>query len=486
MRRLRVAAALTAVSAALGTCVVGAVPAMAAGTSVTPGTVTPNPATAGSNSTYTVPFTATTAIPTAGTITLVGPAETDFSVSSASYSIVVDHSHSAAVASVAVSPSGGSPTNNQVQITLGTSNVAAGDLVTVTAAETTNPQGAGTTYQLQESTSTDTVPASSPDYAIMASTPASINVTQGDQQSAEVNHAFGTLLAAQVLDAYQNPVNGAQVTFDAPGPPTTSSPSGTFAACPDNVGGGSPTPANDCITHTNSSGVATASVFTANSHASATSTTYYPVTATVATGTGPQQATFHLANTATPVPQVSPGPVSATPSTEGSTVAVYKLHFETDDAIPDGSTILFTAPAGTTFPAPTCDPTGVVGCSPADYKVTFGASSGSDTANTVAVTGVTVTGGKSVSIQVGPALPPGTAIATKQFVEVTISGVGNPTVANPAYSIAESDGADTQAVASGTYPITPGPAATVTAVSGPGGPATVQTAFAQPLVALVE
>jgi len=77
--------------------------------------------------------------------------------------------------------------------------------------------------------------------------PASITATAGTPQSTTVNTAFPTNLAATVQDIYGNPIPGKIVTFDAP----TTGPSGTFA-------GGVNT------AKTNSSGVATAAVFTAN------------------------------------------------------------------------------------------------------------------------------------------------------------------------------------------------------------------------------
>ena len=99
----------------------------------------------------------------------------------------------------------------------------------------------------------------------------SIAVSAGSPQSATVNTNFATNLAAIVTDQFGNPVYGVTVNFVAPG----SGPSGSFS--------GSPTP-------TNTSGVATAQTFKANTKAGV-----YTVTAT-ATGVN-GTASFSLTNT---------------------------------------------------------------------------------------------------------------------------------------------------------------------------------------------
>jgi len=109
-----------------------------------------------------------------------------------------------------------------------------------------------------------------------AGPPASIAATAGTPQSAVVNKPFATNLAATVKDSFGNPVPGATVTFTAPG----SGASGTFAGAVNTA-------------TTNSAGVATAAVFTANSTAGA-----YTVTAGVGTfTTNPGFALTNLAGT---------------------------------------------------------------------------------------------------------------------------------------------------------------------------------------------
>ncbi len=80
-------------------------------------------------------------------------------------------------------------------------------------------------------------------------TPASITATAGTPQTTNINTAFATQLQATVRDAGTNPISGIGVTFTAP----ASGASGKFAN-------------NTATTNatTNASGVATATVFTAN------------------------------------------------------------------------------------------------------------------------------------------------------------------------------------------------------------------------------
>ncbi|MGB8662269.1 MAG: Ig-like domain repeat protein, partial [Candidatus Acidiferrum sp.] len=117
------------------------------------------------------------------------------------------------------------------------------------------------------------------DYSLTntAGTPASVTATAGGTQSAAINTAFGTLLAATVKDSGGNLLPGVSVVFTAPG----TGASGTFA---------NGTATTTAIT--NGSGVATATVFTAN----ATAGGPYTVTGTVAGVTG--AADYSLTNTA--------------------------------------------------------------------------------------------------------------------------------------------------------------------------------------------
>jgi hypothetical protein len=155
-----------------------------------------------------------------------------------------------------------------------------------------------------------------------AGPPASIAVTAGTPQTATVNTAFATNLAATVEDIYGNPVPSQTVTFSAP----TSGPSGTFA-------GGVNTAKTSAL------GVATAPVFTANTAAGA-----YTVTAAI--GAFTTNPGFDLTNVAG-----SPAAVTATGGTPQTaainTAFAQPLTATVTDAFGNpvaGATVTFTAP----------------------------------------------------------------------------------------------------------------------------------------------
>jgi hypothetical protein len=103
----------------------------------------------------------------------------------------------------------------------------------------------------------------------------SITATSGAGQSATVSTAFTNPLAATVTDSYGNLKSGVSVTFSAP----SSGASATFAS------GGNCTSnpqTYQCVATTNSSGVATSSIFTANAGQGT-----YNVSATASAGSNP-------------------------------------------------------------------------------------------------------------------------------------------------------------------------------------------------------
>jgi len=163
-----------------------------------------------------------------------------------------------------------------------------------------------------------------------AGAPASITATAGTPQSATVNTAFATQLAATVVDAYGNPVAGATVTFNAP----ASGAGGTFAG-------------NVNTATTNAQGIATAPVFTANTTAGA-----YAVTATVGTHTtSPGFALTNVAGAPAAIAATAGTPQTATVNTAFATdlAATVKDSFGNLVA---GATVTFNAPgsgAGGTF-----------------------------------------------------------------------------------------------------------------------------------------
>jgi 5-hydroxyisourate hydrolase-like protein (transthyretin family) len=165
----------------------------------------------------------------------------------------------------------------------------------------------------------------SPGFALTnaAGAPAAIAATAGTPQTATVNTAFATAMAAMVTDGFGNPVSGATVTFNAPG----SGASGTFA-------GGVNTAT------TNSLGVATAAAFTANTTAGS-----YTVTATA--GTVTTNPGFALTNQAG-----APASIAATGGTPQSatidTAFAKRLTATVKDSFGNpvaGATVTFNAPS---------------------------------------------------------------------------------------------------------------------------------------------
>jgi hypothetical protein len=198
---------------------------------------------------------------------------------------------------------------------------------------TTNAKGVATAPVFTANTAagaytvTATVGAhtTSPGFALTNApgSPATITATAGTPQTATVNTAFATNLAATVVDSFGNVVPGATVTFNAP----ASGASGTFA-------GGVNTAA------TNSQGVATAAMFTANTKAGS-----YTVTA--GTGTVTTSPGFALTNQAGAPASIATS--NGTPQTAAvNTAFAQHLAAVVKDAFGNpvaGVTVTFKAPA---------------------------------------------------------------------------------------------------------------------------------------------
>lgn len=151
---------------------------------------------------------------------------------------------------------------------------------------------------------------------------ASISAYSGSGQTTPVGTAFPNPLVAKVLDQYSNPVSGATVTFT---PPAQSGPSGTFA-------GGVNTAT------TNSSGLATSAVFTANNNAGS-----YTVSAAVQ-GVTPT-ASFSLTNSP-PAPVITVSSGSGQQATVGTAFANPLVALVMQGGSPlSGATVTFTAPS---------------------------------------------------------------------------------------------------------------------------------------------
>ena|GEM_PF-780406 len=244
--------------------------------------------------------------------------------------------------------------------------------------------------------------------------PASITATSGASQSATINTNFANPLVAAVRDSGGNPVFGVTVTFKAP---PGSGASGIFS-----------NGLTSATAVTNASGVATSSVFTANSK-----TGSYNVTV-AATGVA-ITATFSLTNTARVPATISATSGSIQNSAINTTFAnpLAATVLDSGGNPVSGVTVTFTAPAS--------------------------GASGSF-AGSVIATVVTNASGVATS----PKITANSA-AGSYAVVATVAGVGTP--------------------ASFLLTNIAGAAASITATAGGGQSATVNTAFASPLVATV-
>jgi hypothetical protein len=214
------------------------------------------------------------------------PNETIAATSGSSQSAAVNTAFAAPL--VATVMIGGAPVSGAFVIFTAPASGASGTFAsnsTNTETDTTNASGVATSSVF---TANGTVGAQTVTASLAAATasvsfsltntsgaPASIAETSGTLQDATISTAFGAPLQATVVDSNSNPVSGASVTFAAP----ISGASGTFAS-------------NSSSTETDmtdSGGVATSSVFTANATAGA-----YAVMAAVSGVTA--AASFSLTN----------------------------------------------------------------------------------------------------------------------------------------------------------------------------------------------
>ncbi len=213
---------------------------------VTGVTASPTPLTAGASATYTVDFStsATGALANGvDTITLTGPAGTQFPLVEADYTVNGT--------ALTATPSDSASNNVTITTPVPISSLAPVVVVAGVGATATNTAIAGT-YVISVNTSIDaSQAASSPGYTIVAGAPSQVVVTSGATQSATVGTIFTNPLSATIEDSHGNPVliAGTRVTFTAP----ASGASGIFF--------------NGTITDsatTNASGVATTTPFTAD------------------------------------------------------------------------------------------------------------------------------------------------------------------------------------------------------------------------------
>jgi hypothetical protein len=188
-----------------------------------------------------------------------------------------------------------------------------------TANGTVSPSG--TPYTVTVSVNSNTALTASFSLTNLAGPPTQIAATAGSGQSIAISTAFGTLLQATVKDAGGNVASGVSVIFTAP---SGSGATGTFAGGVSTV-----------TIPTNTSGVAIAPAFTANTVAGA-----FTVTATF---TGGPTASFSLTNNAGAASSITAS--SAAQSVPINT-AFATLQATVKDAggnLVNGATVTFTA-----------------------------------------------------------------------------------------------------------------------------------------------
>jgi subtilase family serine protease len=294
---------------------------------------------------------------------------------------------------------------------------------------------------------------------IVTGSAGSVTATTGSGQSAAVSTAYATPLQATVKDSGGNLLSGVTVTFTAP----ASGASGTFA--------------NGTATTTavsNSSGVATASTFTAN--------TIVGTVSIIASASGANSATFTLSNTAG-----APASVTATAGSGQSaaistayTTALQATVKDSSGNLVSGVTVTFTAPASGasgTFATGTATTTAVTNSSGVATASTFTANTVAGTVSIVAsATGATSatftltnTAGSPASVTAtagnGQSAAISTAYATA--LQATVKdGSGNPISGVTVTFTAPASGA------SGTFANS---TATTTAVTNSSGVATAST-----------
>jgi hypothetical protein len=299
-----------------------------------------------------------------------------------------------------VTDSGGNPVSGVLVTFNAPASGASGTFACSGNSAVTNASGlatsqvftANTTAGKYTVTATANALTSNPSFALTnkPGPPASITATSGTPQSATVNTAFATKLAATVTDIYGNAVSGATVTFNAPG----SGASGTFA-------GGVNTAA------TNAQGIAKSGVFTANTTAGV-----YTVTATVgAHTTSPGFVLTNLAGPPAAIAATSGTPQNAKVNAAFATNLAATVTDSFNNPVP-GASVTFNAPGS-----------GASGTFAGGVNTATTDSQGVATAATL--TANSVAGSYTVTATVGPhTTSPGFALTNKAGAAASITATG--------------------------------------------------------------
>ncbi len=491
-------------------------------------------ATFTANTTIGGPYSVTASVSGVGTpatfalTNTVGPASSIAVVSGTPQSAQISTAFAAPLVAV-VKDAGGNPVSGVTVTFTAPGSGASGTFAGGVNTATTNSSGIATSAVFTANSTAGSYSVSAS--ASGVSTPAtfsltnnvgpasSIAVVSGTPQSARISTAFAAPLVAVVKDSGGNPVSGVTVTFGAPG----TGASGTFA-------GGVNTAT------TNSSGIATSAVFTANSTAGS-----YSVSASASGVSTP--ATFSLTNNVGPassIAVVSGTPQSARISTAFAAPLVAVVKDSGGNPV-SGVTVTFGAPgtgASGTFAGgvntATTNASGIATSATFTANTTIGGPynvtasvSGVGTPATFALTNtvgpansITVVSGTPQSAQISTAFAAPLVAVVKDAGGNPVSGVtvtftapgsgasgtfagGVNTATTNASGIATSATFTANSTVGGPYSVTasvsgvgtpanfsltnsPGPAGSITVVSGTPQSATISTAFAAPLVAVVK
>ncbi len=325
--------------------------------------------------------------------------------------------------------------------------VAARSVATVGVVGATNPASPGSSYQVEASTSADTVPISSPSFSVGATAVSAPSLSVSDTSALPSTYTvtFGTTSAggdqinlSDLSGTAVFPTTPTAYTVKVNGSPDALSAVSCSSSC-----------SSQDLTLTSAlpAGASVSVGFAAQKLPSGVRDAIGVDTSGASAGTGdptPRQTewvTFGTLSGSVTSLQATPSPSTV------SATAVYKVSgVESTNPLDAGETITITFPSGTALPSSRFDYT------VADQSGTA-ATGGVAVATAVSVSGTTVTITSPLGAQAG------------DTITVTLSAATNPSTPSSSYTLTMATSVD-QAGTSSAYAITPVPTS-VSAVSGP-------------------
>ncbi len=285
------------------------------------------PNTAASSATYTINFTATTALSTSDYYLIdgsSGAAGTVFPSVNTDYTIT-DLTNASGSGFAGATPT---PYNAGATVAIAVpAPVSAGDEIQITITNVTNPSTPGTADFLYVYTSQDGIPTATNKYSIGAGS--TMTIVSGNNQSTGLDQAFGSVLEVVVKNASGVVQPNIPVTFTAPSTGAT----GTFQASGSYIE----------TDNTNASGIAASSIFTSNS----TGGTY----TIIGTAPGVSSVVFAMTNGSNQAISTINSALVASPSVvaaNGITPSLLTVTLVNGSKVPvSGKTITISASSGT-------------------------------------------------------------------------------------------------------------------------------------------